>query len=310
MYHAPVPLDLDQQEMEPAELADESVGADASSQRLRDAHLHNGQARRGRCSRPFSRVTGAGAALLVAWAMFGTARIELIVGWLALVAFANWTSCRSRRTEGAAAEQPLRRRPAAGPGDRRGGRPRRRLVGASRPTPSPPSRTQVQVVIGGAMGAMIMAAIAPRRGPGRGLRLDRDPDRRPVLSLIYLGSSDARPKLGASTFVLVAGGRRLRRRPADPLDLRPAQDQRRRPHPGEIVRLLLKEYEHRGVGWLWQVDAENRVIYISLADDRAARPPGEPADRPFAALARSAATAALGRILLASQPFDSASRWS
>jgi hypothetical protein len=31
----------------------------------------------------------------------------------------------------------------------------------------------------------------------------------------------------------------------------------------ESIRLLLKEYEHRGVGWLWQVDADNRVIYIS-----------------------------------------------
>ena len=30
----------------------------------------------------------------------------------------------------------------------------------------------------------------------------------------------------------------------------------------ESIRLLLKEYEHRGVGWLWQVDAENRVVYI------------------------------------------------
>jgi diguanylate cyclase (GGDEF)-like protein len=31
----------------------------------------------------------------------------------------------------------------------------------------------------------------------------------------------------------------------------------------ESASLLLQEYEHRGVGWLWQVDAENRVSYIS-----------------------------------------------
>src|SRR3546814_10148796 len=31
----------------------------------------------------------------------------------------------------------------------------------------------------------------------------------------------------------------------------------------ESVRLLLREYEQRGVGWLWQVDSENRVVYIS-----------------------------------------------
>ncbi|UUR07070.1 putative bifunctional diguanylate cyclase/phosphodiesterase [Sphingomonas glaciei] len=31
----------------------------------------------------------------------------------------------------------------------------------------------------------------------------------------------------------------------------------------ESASLLLGEYEQRGVGWLWQVDAENRVTYIS-----------------------------------------------
>jgi len=31
----------------------------------------------------------------------------------------------------------------------------------------------------------------------------------------------------------------------------------------ESSSLLLQEYEQRGVGWLWQVDAENRVSYIS-----------------------------------------------
>jgi diguanylate cyclase (GGDEF)-like protein/PAS domain S-box-containing protein len=31
----------------------------------------------------------------------------------------------------------------------------------------------------------------------------------------------------------------------------------------ESASLLLQEYEQRGVGWLWQVDAENRVSYIS-----------------------------------------------
>ena len=74
MYHAPVPLDVDPQELEPAELADESVGADASSQRLRDAHLHNGQAQTRLLFAPFFALTGAGAALLVAWAMLGTTR--------------------------------------------------------------------------------------------------------------------------------------------------------------------------------------------------------------------------------------------
>jgi diguanylate cyclase (GGDEF)-like protein/PAS domain S-box-containing protein len=70
----------------------------------------------------------------------------------------------------------------------------------------------------------------------------------------------------------------------------------------ESVRLLLREYEHRGVGWLWQVDAENRVIYIS--------------SRMTALLGRSTSqlighslpaalggNSLLGRTLLARQPF-------
>ena len=31
----------------------------------------------------------------------------------------------------------------------------------------------------------------------------------------------------------------------------------------ESASQLLLEYEQRGVGWLWQVDNENRVTYIS-----------------------------------------------
>src|SRR3546814_15334110 len=70
----------------------------------------------------------------------------------------------------------------------------------------------------------------------------------------------------------------------------------------ESVRLLLREYEHRGVGWLWQVDSENRVAYIS--------------SRMTALLGRSTSqlighslpaslggNSALGRTLLARQPF-------
>src|SRR3546814_11631659 len=31
----------------------------------------------------------------------------------------------------------------------------------------------------------------------------------------------------------------------------------------ESARLLLQDYEHRGVGWLWSVDSENRVVYTT-----------------------------------------------
>src|SRR3546814_6520434 len=70
----------------------------------------------------------------------------------------------------------------------------------------------------------------------------------------------------------------------------------------ESVRLLLRKYEHRGVGWLGQFDSENRVVYIS--------------SRMTALLGRSTSqlighslpaslggNSAPGRTLLARQPF-------
>ena len=83
MYHAPVNLDLEEQDIEPAELADESVGADPSSHRLREAHLHKGQALTRALFAPFFSITAVGGALLVAWAMFGGVRLELVGGWVA-----------------------------------------------------------------------------------------------------------------------------------------------------------------------------------------------------------------------------------
>ena len=66
--------------------------------------------------------------------------------------------------------------------------------------------------------------------------------------------------------------------------------------------LLLQEYEQRGVGWLWQVDAENRVTYIS---SRMTALLGRPAS---ALLGHSMPSllgghAELGRVLFEKQPF-------
>jgi anti-sigma factor RsiW len=78
MYHAPVNLDLEEQDAEPAEIAEHGVGMDASSQRLREAHLHNGQAQTRACSHFFRHRRRR--RLLVAWAMFGGVRFALIGG--------------------------------------------------------------------------------------------------------------------------------------------------------------------------------------------------------------------------------------
>ena len=159
----------------------------------------------------------------------------------------------------------------------------------------------VQVVIGGAMAAMITAAIALAAIPAAAIawiatltaRLLRR-----LLSRQRLARSQDRAHLHAAR-----RRRRVQRRAADPLDLRPAEGASRGPAPRRnSIRLLLNEYEHRGVGWLWQVDAENRVVYIS--------------SRMTALLGRSTnqlighslpaalgGTSALGRTLLARQPF-------
>src|SRR5689334_19305366 len=71
----------------------------------------------------------------------------------------------------------------------------------------------------------------------------------------------------------------------------------------ESASLLLQEYEQRGVGWLWAVDGENRVTYIS---SRMSMMLGKPASQllghSFPALLGGHAE--LGRVLLEKQPFN------
>ncbi|QDP19723.1 putative bifunctional diguanylate cyclase/phosphodiesterase [Sphingomonas xanthus] len=67
--------------------------------------------------------------------------------------------------------------------------------------------------------------------------------------------------------------------------------------------LLLQEYEQRGVGWLWQVDSENRVTYIS---SRMVALLGRPASQLVGHSLPSllGGHAELGRVLLEKQPFN------
>ena len=71
----------------------------------------------------------------------------------------------------------------------------------------------------------------------------------------------------------------------------------------ESASLLLQEYEQRGVGWLWQVDAENRVTYIS---SRMSALLGKPASQLIghSLPALLGGHAELGRVLLEKQPFN------
>src|SRR5690349_11496998 len=156
MFHAPLPVDPDNQDDALPDEAVESITLDLGNDRLRDAHLYNGQVQARALFAPFFAITAVAAALIIGWAMYGSIDLKLTVGWTAAVAFANWVSCRraletaawgSRRTAGP-------RRPWLAIGEAIG----LATIWASLPTyafaTQPP---HVQVVIGGAMVAMISA---------------------------------------------------------------------------------------------------------------------------------------------------------
>jgi len=72
----------------------------------------------------------------------------------------------------------------------------------------------------------------------------------------------------------------------------------------ESASLLLQEYEQRGVGWLWQVDSDNRVTYISSRMSALlGKPAGQLIGHSLPALLGGHAE--LGRVLLEQQPFNS-----
>jgi diguanylate cyclase (GGDEF)-like protein/PAS domain S-box-containing protein len=71
----------------------------------------------------------------------------------------------------------------------------------------------------------------------------------------------------------------------------------------ESASLLLQEYEQRGVGWLWQVDPDNRVTYISSRMSALlGTPAGQLLGHSLPALLGGHAE--LGRVLLEKKPFN------
>ncbi|HLO21301.1 MAG TPA: EAL domain-containing protein [Sphingomicrobium sp.] len=71
----------------------------------------------------------------------------------------------------------------------------------------------------------------------------------------------------------------------------------------ESASLLLQEYEQRGVGWLWQIDGDNRVTYISSRMSALlGKPAGQLIGHSLPALLGGHAE--LGRVLLEKKPFN------
>ena len=300
MYHAPVSPDASPEEAPLAEAPEEELSYEDGNDRLREAHLQNGQAEVTALFAPYLAVSGIGTALLAAWAMYGHTRLEFIIGWLAAVGFAHWVTYRKAVEAGSAAgSRSARRRPEW--------MPIAESVGLASIWSSLPAYAfattppDAQVVVGGAMGAMIVAAIAMAAVPRAALAWIGT-HTTALCVACFFGSPTMDLKLGATIVgvgaITILGVARLTRWTYNQL-LAVAKIRTQ----SESIRLLLREYEHRGVGWLWQVDSENRVVYIS--------------SRMTALLGRSTSqlighslpaslggNSALGRTLLARQPFQ------
>ena len=295
MYHTPVQPDQNQQEdtatgTPVAEVVDEGAG------RLREVHLYQGQARARAQFAPFFAITNAASALLVGWAMFNHVELGLVIPWIATVGLANWAAFR--RVTGSNVVHSTRLRRAWLPVTEAIGLA---SIWASLPTyafaTQPPA---VQVVIGGAMGAMVITAIGLIAIPAAAMAWIATITAAFCVAF-FLGSASL-PITLALTFigvvaVAVHSVARLTRWTFSQLALTAKVSSE-----SESVQLLLREYEHHGVGWLWQVDAENRIVYMS--------------GRMVASLDRSrhqlhghslpaalGGSGHLGRALLARQPF-------
>ena len=297
MYHSPVPVDA--QEAIEAPAGSESLGVDTASEKLRDAHLRNGQVEARALFAPFLAITSICAALVTGWAMLSSVRMELVVGWVAAVLFTNWFSCRHALERAAWGHSRSARMgtkfwavaEAVG------------LAALWTALPTYAFATQpagVQVVIGGAMAAMIGAAVALAAIPAAAVAWIA------TLTLsfcvaYYLGSGTLDTRFGL-TFCLIAGvsafGVTRLTNWLFGILMTVAESRTE----AEAIRLLLNEYELRGVGWLWQVDSENRVVYIS---SRMTNLLGRSTNQLIghSLPASLGGSSALGRTLLARQPF-------
>jgi diguanylate cyclase (GGDEF)-like protein len=299
MFHSPVPIDDRPDAERVAAAPTEPMDFDAGNERLRAAHLHNGQVEARALFAPFFAITAVFASLVVGWGMYGAVETKLVVGWISLVAFFNWVSCRRAMVAAARAgsrtARPLARWSAVVETVGLAG------LWSALPTwafaTQPPS---VQVVIGGAMAAMISTAIALAAIPSAAVAWIATLTGSFCLAYYY-GGSALDPKL-ALTFLLLAGigafsVARLTRWIFG--QLKGLAGTRAE---AESIRQLLNEYEHRGVGWLWQVDSENRVVYISSRMTALiGRSTNQLAGHSLPAALGG--TSALGRILLSRQPF-------
>jgi len=258
MFHSPVATD---QSPDPAvaQFEGEDIAADVGNDELRDIHLRTSQLQARALFAPYLAGAGIVTALLVAWALFENLPLAVIGGWLAAVAAANWLTWRASVNAAFDLGHNVKRRAAWLPIAEAVG-----LAGVWMVVPAigfTIADPEVHTVIGCTMAAMIIAGISLASVPAAAVAW--------IVTLVgglcagyLLGSRGVDARLGV-TFAAIAGIAmfgvgRITRWSFSQLEAMAAIRAQ-----AEAIHLLLKEYEHRGVGWLWQVDAENRVVYIS-----------------------------------------------
>ena len=140
MYHSPVPMESDAPESDLRPEVAESVALDLGSERLRDAHLHNGQVEARALFAPFFAVTAVAAALITAWAMYGSVELEARRRLDRPGRLRQLGLVPPRARGRGLGQQPHRPAARALVRGRRGGRASPACGRRCRPTPSPPSR--------------------------------------------------------------------------------------------------------------------------------------------------------------------------
>jgi diguanylate cyclase (GGDEF)-like protein/PAS domain S-box-containing protein len=223
-----------------------------AGERLRAAHLQKGQAEGRALFAGFLAATACLTAFVTAWAMLESVNVAHVIGWAVAVVLANFVSWReARRTRGSRSSW-MTIGEAIG------------LAALWSALPSYAFATQppqVQVVIGGAMAAMVGAAIALASVPAAASAWIATITAFFCVSFC-LGGPALDPRI-ALTFILIAGSGAFSVTRLTRWTYARMQAAAAAAAAAEAARSLLAEYERHGVGWLWQLDRENRVVYIS-----------------------------------------------
>ena len=257
MYHTPVSPEQ-QPEGVRTVMSEEDITPAVGNATLRSAHVRRSQGEARALFAPYLAIASVGTALIVAWAVLGSLPIVVVVGWLALVGALNWFAWRNATNEDNYSSSSAARLPAWFPlAEGLGLALAWSLLPIYSFTVADPA---VHVVVGSTMAGMVVAGMALAAVPVAAIAWMATITGALCIGYLLGGNFDvklAATYAGVATISIYAVNR-LSKWSFSQLEASASIRAE-----AESIRLLLKEYEHRGIGWLWQVDAENRVVYIS-----------------------------------------------